>query len=93
MKRLERFKNKYIITIVVFAIYALFIDDVDVFSIARKEIKLSKLKQESEDLTTKYNTVKKTLDELDDIDALERFARENKMFKKDEEDIFVIVNE
>ena len=31
-----------------------------------------------------------TLDKLSDIQALEKFAREKKMFKKEDEDIFVL---
>ncbi|MCO5268289.1 MAG: hypothetical protein M9897_05285 [Brumimicrobium sp.] len=78
------------LTTVVFVVYILFLDDVDVFTIVRKEIRLNELKQEVEDLTIKYKEVKTSLTLLDDTKELERYARENKMFKKDDEDIFVI---
>lgn len=93
MKRLRIFKNKYILTLVIFGVYILFLDDVDVFNVARQEIKLNKLEQEKEALLEKYNETKSTLDQLDNTQALERFAREQKLFKRDNEDVFVIVQE
>lgn len=69
----------------------LFLDDVDIFTIARQEIKLNKLQDEKEELKEKYLKTKATLDQLDNMESLERYAREEKMFKKDDEDIFVIV--
>jgi cell division protein DivIC len=69
----------------------LFLDDVDIFTIARQEIKLNKLQEEKEELKEKYLKTKVTLDQLDNMESLERYAREEKMFKKDDEDIFVIV--
>ncbi len=77
----------------VFAIYVLFLDDVDVFTIIRQEIKLNKLQEEKEEVLTKYEKTKSTLDQLDNLESLEKYAREEKMFKKDDEDIFVIVEE
>jgi cell division protein FtsB len=76
---------------VIFFFYILFLDDVDVFTIIRQELKLSKLKQEKEEILSKYQKTKSTLDNLDDLNALEKYAREQKMFKRDDEDIFVIV--
>tara|TARA_B100000508_G_scaffold136157_1_gene128829 strand:- start:85653 stop:85940 length:288 start_codon:yes stop_codon:yes gene_type:complete len=93
IKKLKYLKNKYILTLVVFAIYVLFLDDVDVFTIIRQEIKLNKLQEEKEEVLTKYEKTKSTLDQLDNLESLEKYAREEKMFKKDDEDIFVIVEE
>ena len=93
MKRLKILKNKFALTFVVFLVYTLFLDDVDVFNVIRQNIKLNKLEQEKEVLSEKYHEAKFTLDQLDNTDALERFAREQKLFKRDNEDIFVIVQE
>jgi cell division protein FtsB len=71
----------------------LFLDDNDVFSIARQQIKLSKLKAEKEDVLKKYKKTKGVLSQLNSLDAIEKFAREEKLFKRDDEDIFVIVYE
>lgn len=81
------------LTLLVFFIYVLFLDDVDVFTIIRQEIKLNKLQEEKEEVLTKYEKTKSTLDQLDNLESLEKYAREEKMFKKDDEDIFVIVEE
>lgn len=93
MKHLKIFKNKFALTFVVFLVYSLFLDDVDVFNVIRQNIKLNKLEQEKEMLSEKYHEAKFTLEQLDNTDALERFAREQKLFKRDNEDIFVIVQE
>ena len=84
-------KNKYILTIVIVGVYTLFLDDADVFTIIRQRIKLSKLKAEKEQLETKLEETQEILGKLNSLEALERFAREEKMFKKDDEDIFVVV--
>lgn len=74
-------------------LYTLFLDDVDIFNVVRQKVKLNKLEQEKVDLLEKFTETKLTLDQLDDNEALERFAREQKLFKRDNEDIFVIVQE
>ena len=91
IKYLRHLRNKYVLTIVVFSVYMLFLDDVDIFTIARQEIKLNKLQEEKAEVKEKYLKTKATLDQLDNMESLERYAREEKMFKKDDEDIFVIV--
>lgn len=91
IKALRYLKNKYILTIVIVGLYTLFLDDADVFTIIRQRIKLSKLKAEKEQLETKLVETQEILGKLNSLEALERFAREEKMFKKDDEDIFVVV--
>ena len=93
MKWLKVCKNKYILTFTIFVLYTLFLDDVDIFNVVRQKVKLNKLEQEKVDLLEKFTETKLTLDQLDDNEALERFAREQKLFKRDNEDIFVIVQE
>ena len=90
---LKHLRNKYILTIVIFTVYILFLDDVDVFSIMRQQIKLSKIKKEMVDVQEKLEKTQHTLSQLHDIESVERFAREEKMFKKEDEDIFIIVEE
>lgn len=91
IKALRHLKNKYILTIVIVGVYTLFLDDADVFTIIRQRIKLSKLQAEKEQLETKLVETQEILGKLNSLEALERFAREKKMFKKDDEDIFVVV--
>lgn len=91
VKRVVKFfKNKYIMTITLFTIYALFLDDEDVFSLVSHNRKLSKIHLEQEIMDQKLKETTKILKELDQTESLERFAREEKLFKKDDEDIFII---
>ncbi|MEX2485624.1 MAG: hypothetical protein WED10_13720, partial [Brumimicrobium sp.] len=68
IKHLRHLRNKYILTLVVFAVYMLFLDDVDVFTIAKQEIKLNKLQQEKVEIKEKYLKTKATLDQLDNME-------------------------
>lgn len=90
MKLLKKFKNKFLLTFTVFLIYALFLDNADIFSIARQKIKLNKLLAEKEIVVEKHKKTRATLESLSNIEAIERFAREEKFFKKENETIFVI---
>lgn len=92
-KWIKYLRNKFILTLAIFSVYMLFLDDTDVFSIIRQQIKLSKLKSEKEEVFVKYEKTKSTLDQLNSLKAIEKFAREEKLFKRDDEDIFVIVYE
>lgn len=74
-------------------VYILFLDDVDIITIFHQKAKLSELKEERDEMEIQLQQTKMVLDELSDINALEKFAREKKMFKKEDEDIFVITYE
>lgn len=90
MKIPKYLKNKYAIAIGIFAIYALFLDDVDIFTIVRQNIKLATLEKEKREISNQLIETKQTLKKLDNLSGLERYAREKKLFKKEDEDIFVI---
>lgn len=83
-------KNKYAITIGIFVVYTLFLDDVDVFTIVRQNSKLSSLEEQKIQTQRQLSQTRETLDKLDNISGLEKYAREKKLFKLDDEDIFVI---
>lgn len=89
MKIPKYLKNKYVIAISLFVVYTLFLDDVDVFVIVRQNHKLSKIAQQKEVIYQQLIDTKETLKKLETIEGLERYAREKKLFKKDDEDIFV----
>jgi hypothetical protein len=69
----------------------LFLDDVDVFSIVRQQFKYNKLLTEKVEMEEKLGKTKTVSNQLNDLESIEKFAREEKMFKRDDEDIFVIV--
>jgi cell division protein DivIC len=89
-KRLKPFRNKYIFTFTIFTIFALFLDEYDIFTIISQNKKLSKIQSDQHALEIKLKDTKNTLKNLKYTAALERFAREQKLFKKDNEDVFII---
>lgn len=92
-KYLLPFKNKYILTFTIFLIYNLFLDDVDIFSIVSQNKKLSTLNDNKVAMQKQLDQTKHTLTQLKFDSELERFAREKKYFKRDDEDVFVITYE
>lgn len=94
MKRIPAFvKNKYFITSIVFTIYFLFLDDLDIISIIKQKRKLSKLEAQRDLLAENLKETKNTLKRLKNLNYLEAYARSQKFFKKDDEEIFVITYE
>lgn len=89
-KYLRYFKNKYILTITLVSFYALILDDDDMFTLISQNNKLRKLKADQALVSEKLVKTTRTLKQLDHTAALERYAREEKLFKKDNEDIFII---
>lgn len=91
--RLRFFRNKYIFTLTIFSFFALFLDEYDLFTLISQNQKLSKIHDNQQVVELKLEDTKKTLKELKYAAALERYAREQKLFKKDDEDIFIITYE
>jgi hypothetical protein len=92
-KYLIYFKNKFILTASIFVIYALFLDDNDIFSMVTHANKLSNLEEAKIDVSKKLERTRFTLKQMRYTSEIERYAREKKFFKRDNEDIFVITYE
>jgi len=90
MKIPKYLKNKYGLTIFVFLIYVLFLDDLDVFSIISQKQKLNKLEIQRNEMKNQLLSTRSTLRKLNKINYLEAYARSEKFFKKENEEIFVI---
>ncbi|NBP74524.1 MAG: hypothetical protein EBU61_00595 [Crocinitomicaceae bacterium] len=90
MKIPSYLKNKYGLTIFVFLIYVLFLDDLDVFSIISQKQKLNKLEIQRNEMKNQLLSTRSTLRKLNKINYLEAYARSEKFFKKENEEIFVI---
>ncbi len=84
-------KNKYIISLVLFALWMLFFDQYDlknIYGLYRQHDQVLKDKAYYQD---EIKNTKSKLQELSSsIDKLEKFARENYYMKKDDEDVFII---
>lgn len=92
-KYLLPFRNKYLLTFTLFLLYNLFLDDVDIFSLLSQNRKLNRLRTDQSEINIKLNETKQTLRELKHIYSLEKYAREEKLFKKDDEDVFIVTYE
>lgn len=87
------FKNKYIITIVLFFIWILFVDDYNILKQYQLQKDVDKLEDQKSyyikeirnDSIEKYNL-------QNTKEAQEKFAREKFLMKKDNEDVFIIRN-
>ena len=89
-KYLWYFRNKYLLTFTIFTFYALFLDDDDMFTLISQNSKLGKIKADQTLVADKLVKTTRVLKQLDHYAAVERYAREEKLFKKDNEDVFII---
>ncbi|MGV3761743.1 FtsB family cell division protein [Parapedobacter sp.] len=91
---LSAIRNKYLIAIVAFAIWMLFFDRYDVATQYGYYSQLKDLKNEKTFYTTEVERITKAIHDLNtDPKEQQRVARERYQMKKDNEDIFVIVEE
>lgn len=90
---LRYLKNKYVLTLVLFGAYSLLLDENDIFSVITQKRKLSAINEQKAEMQSNLDEVNNTLKRLKYTAEVERFAREKKFFKKDNEDVFVITAE
>jgi|GEM_PF-212126 len=85
-------KNKYLLTIAVFAIWMIFFDTQDIISTHFKlRNELNQLQESRNYYVDKIEATKEELDQLkSDPATLEKYAREKYRMKKDSEDLFII---
>lgn len=84
-------KNKYILTLVIFLLWMLLFDSSNLVDVYREHKRIKKLKQEREYYIDKIEADKNWLQELQtNNENLEKFAREQYLMKKPDEEIFVI---
>jgi cell division protein DivIC len=96
MKLIERIpswlKNKYVLTLIGFAIWMLFFDDRDFFTTYFKQrSELNALVQSKQYYEKQIATTQKELDQLKiNAATIEKYAREKYLMKRDNEDLFVV---
>ena len=92
-KLLKVFINKYFLITVAFISWMVFFDSNNVFTRARLRDKLDELKQEKRFyLDEIHNDSALTRRLLTDSTELERFAREKYLMKKDNEDLYLVID-
>lgn len=95
-KRLKKLllylRNKYVITFLALLVWLVFFDKNDIVSQINMSKKLNQLMEEKQYYLTEIEKTKSDMKELmTNPRNLEKFAREKYLMKKDNEDIFVIV--
>ena len=86
------FRNKYILTILIFLIWLLLLDSNNLISRYKEIRELHKLRNEKEYYLKKIETDNRKLQELKtDDESLEKFAREQYRMKKPDEDLYIIL--
>ena len=89
--RLKPYLNKYIITLVVFFIFIVFIDDNNVMKRIEYEVKIKNLRGEIRHYQQLRDQSTLKLEKLHSSDEeLERIAREEYLMKKTNEEIFLV---
>ena len=87
-------KNKYILTIIIFIVWLLFFDRNNLIDRVQELRHLRQLEKDRSYYIERIDTDSKRLEQLKTNNKnLEKFAREQYLMKKDNEDIFVIVEE
>lgn len=77
-----------------FLVWMLFFDKNDVVAQYEYRSQVNKLQEEKDFYVKEIAKVKKDLNELNtDLNTAEKFAREKYFMKKDNEDVFVIIQE
>jgi len=86
------FRNKYILTIIIFLVWLILFDSNNLISRYREMKELRKLKSDREYYLKRIEADRKKLHELKtDNKNLEKFAREQYRMKKADEDLYIIM--
>ncbi len=87
-------RNKYVVTALVFLFWLLLFDQNNLTERRKSTREYHQLLEEREYYLEKIEEDRKRIEELKtNTDNLEKFAREQYLMKKDNEDIFIIVEE
>lgn len=87
-------KNKFVITTAFFVVWVIFFDQYNLVSRVKNNQKLSQLEKEKTHYIREIEENTRMLNELKgDNETLEKFAREQYLMKKDNEDIYLIIED
>jgi cell division protein DivIC len=86
------FRNKYILTIIIFLVWVLLLDSNNLIARYKELRELHKLKTDREYYIKRIEVDRQKLHELKtDNHNLEKFAREQYLMKKPDEDLYIIL--
>ncbi len=84
-------KNKYFITLVVFGVWISFFDQNNLWDRAKLSSRIKQLEKQKHHYEVEIEQNERKLHEIkESSESLEKFAREEYLMKKENEDIFVI---
>jgi cell division protein DivIC len=84
-------RNKYLLSLIAFVVWMLFFDKNDMFTQMQRKRELNALQESKAFYTEEIAKEKKVSEELrSNPAAIEKYARENYLMKRDNEDIFII---
>ena len=90
----QRFANKYTLVGAIFLVWILLFDKYSGVNQMELRSKIKELEQEKRLYQERIETDRRKMEEITgDRDKLEKFAREQYLMKRDNEDIFIIVKE
>ncbi len=82
--------NKYVIVLVLFVVWMIFIDENSYINHRELNKEIDKLENANKYYKEQIEEDKKIIDNLNDPDSLEKYAREEYKMKKENEDIYII---
>ncbi|MCW3805032.1 FtsB family cell division protein [Plebeiibacterium marinum] len=87
-------KNKYILTLVVFGVWIGFFDQNNLWDRSKLSSRINQLEKQKQHYEVEIENNLRNRNEIEEsAESLEKFAREQYLMKKKNEDIFVIVEE
>ncbi|KRO85945.1 MAG: septum formation initiator family protein [Bacteroidetes bacterium] len=89
-KHFKIFTNIYILSTTLFVIWILFLDVNSISFHQQLNSEIEQLIKQKNDLEIKIKNDKKLIEDLQNIDNYEAFARENYYMKKENEEIYII---
>ncbi|MBI3234985.1 MAG: septum formation initiator family protein [Bacteroidetes bacterium] len=93
MKYLKLIKNKYILSTLIFLVWLIIFDKNNMIDQVQKEQEYQKLKNEADYYEAEIKKARTERDELFTNDAtLEKFAREKYFMKKENEELFIMID-
>ncbi len=84
------FSNIYFITLTIFLFWILFFDSNSILVNLKLQKEINQLKERKAELEDQISIDKKIISSLQNIDSLERYAREKLYMKKENEEIYII---
>ena len=82
--------NKYAIAIYVFAVIMIFIGEHSLIQFVKRGTQIREVEAQIEHTNQQIRQAQRSMNMLDDIDSLERFARELYMMHTDKEDVYIV---